>query len=304
MTHSNLFDTIFKCSCKHKGCKGSKGSKGSKGGKGSKSGMMGGSIGSGSGISGSGISGSTIINKTRMLSSSDFLALLNEKKTFLLMVFSNLIVQLGITYYIMMNYNTWTSGSTGSTGSTSGTGSNKKEDPSIKRYFYLLFFIQIVIILILALVPMPAFLKFIVFSIFSTTFGLSLSYLVQIYNSINTDLVQMALIGTVSIFGLMFLLGVLLIIFGLQLGIGFFLFLFFALLLLIIGRIIMMFISSYSFSTQAFSTISLFLFALYILYDTNHILQRNYYGDFITASLDYYLDIINIFVNLLSLNNH
>ena len=50
--------------------------------------------------------------------------------------------------------------------------------------------------------------------------------------------------------------------------------------------------------------ISLFLFALYILYDTNHILQRNYYGDFITASLDYYLDIINIFVNLFSLNNN
>jgi FtsH-binding integral membrane protein len=289
MTHSNLFDTIFKCSCKHKGCKS---------GKSGKSGMMGGSIGNGRGISGSGISSNSIINKTQMLSSSDFLALLNEKKTFLLMVFSNLIVQLGITYYITMNYNIWTSGS------GSSSGDKKKDDPSIKRYFYLLFFIQITIILILALVPMPSFLKFIVFSIFSTTFGISLSYLVRIHNSINTDLVQMTLIGTASIFGLMFLLGVLLIIFGLQLGIGFFLFLFFALLLLIIGRIVMMFTSSYSFGTQTFSTISLFLFALYILYDTNHILQRNYYGDFITASLDYYLDIINIFVNLFSLNNN
>jgi FtsH-binding integral membrane protein len=36
------------------------------------------------------------------------------------------------------------------------------------------------------------------------------------------------------------------------------------------------------------------------MYDTNNILQRNYYGDFITASLDYYLDIINIFSGLLS----
>ena len=42
------------------------------------------------------------------------------------------------------------------------------------------------------------------------------------------------------------------------------------------------------------------LFSVYIVYDTNNILQRDYGGDFITASLDYYLDIINIFSNLLS----
>ena len=35
----------------------------------------------------------------------------------------------------------------------------------------------------------------------------------------------------------------------------------------------------------------------------NTILQRNYSGDFITASMDYYLDIINIFLDLLNLNN-
>jgi FtsH-binding integral membrane protein len=46
--------------------------------------------------------------------------------------------------------------------------------------------------------------------------------------------------------------------------------------------------------------IGVVLFSLYIIYDTNHILQREYYGDFITASMDYYLDILNVFVNLLS----
>jgi FtsH-binding integral membrane protein len=44
----------------------------------------------------------------------------------------------------------------------------------------------------------------------------------------------------------------------------------------------------------------LLLFSVYVVYDTNSILQRNYNGDFITASLDYYLDILNIFSNLLS----
>ena len=49
------------------------------------------------------------------------------------------------------------------------------------------------------------------------------------------------------------------------------------------------------------SIISLFIFSLYIIYDTNNILQRNYNGDFITASLDYYLDVLNIFIDLLNL---
>ena len=43
----------------------------------------------------------------------------------------------------------------------------------------------------------------------------------------------------------------------------------------------------------------LVIFSMYIIYDTNQILQRSYDNDFITASLDYYLDIINIFNNLI-----
>jgi FtsH-binding integral membrane protein len=43
------------------------------------------------------------------------------------------------------------------------------------------------------------------------------------------------------------------------------------------------------------TTIGIVLFSIYIIYDTNNILQKNYYGDFITASLDYYLDILNLF---------
>jgi FtsH-binding integral membrane protein len=52
------------------------------------------------------------------------------------------------------------------------------------------------------------------------------------------------------------------------------------------------------------SIVSILLFSMFIIYDTNVILQRNYVGDFITASLDYYLDIINIFINLLNFNNN
>jgi len=286
MVHSNLFDTIFKCSCKHK--------KGKNSGKHGKH-MVGGSI----------ANSSNIVTKTRILNSSEFLNLLNEKKTFLLMVFSNLIVQIGITYYIMLNYENIHESITGD--DIDGDGKNKTaNDPTIKKYVYLLFFIQLVLVFILALIPMSALPKFFIFSVLSATFGISLSYIIQIYNSINMDIVKISLLGIASIFGLMFLLGLLLIIFGLQLVMQFALFLFFSLLLLIIGRIVMLFNSSSSSSgaSKAFSFIGLFLFAIYIMYDTNHILQREYDGDFITASLDYYLDIINVFVNLLSVNNN
>ena len=55
---------------------------------------------------------------------------------------------------------------------------------------------------------------------------------------------------------------------------------------------------------KTLSAIGIIIFSGYIVYDTNTVLQRNYYGDFITASLDYYLDILNIFSNLTILNDN
>lgn len=217
----------------------------------------------------------------------EFLKLLNQKKSFLILVFANLIAQLGITYYVMMNY-----ASAGASGSAS---TDKSKQPT--GQFYLLFFLQIIIIFVLALVPMPSWLKFIIFSIFSASFGISLSY---VKNMVSPGLIQTALAGTMGIFTAMFLLGVLLIMFGIQLGLGFGLFLFFSLLLLIIIQVVAMFAGSESYPTKAFAVVSLILFSLFIIYDTNTILQREYYGDFITASMDYYLDILNVFLDLVS----
>jgi FtsH-binding integral membrane protein len=220
--------------------------------------------------------------------SVEFLKLLNQKKSFLILVFANLIAQLGITYYVMMNY-----ASAGAGASASAT--DKSKQPT--GQFYLLFFLQLIIIFVLALVPMPAWLKFIIFSIFSASFGISLSY---VKNMVSPGLIQTALAGTMGIFTAMFLLGLLLIMFGIQLGLGFGLFLFFSLLLLIIIQVVAMFAGSESYPTKAFALVSLILFSLFIIYDTNTILQREYYGDFITASMDYYLDILNVFLDLVS----
>ena len=210
--------------------------------------------------------------KTPSLSS-----LINEKKEFLIYVFANLIVQLGITYYVMMNYNA-----------------------NLEMSHLLLFLSQLFIIFILAFLPMPAWLKFILFSVFSVTFGIMLSSLKK---TVDPAILKTALFGTMGIFGAMFLAGVSLLLFGVQLGLRFGLGLLYALLLLIVASIVFMFMGTYSNAVKGLSVVGLLLFSLFVVYDTNTILQRNYYGDFITASMDYYLDILNIFLNLVNFEN-
>jgi hypothetical protein len=84
---------------------------------------------------------------------SNFITLLNGKKELMIMVFANLITQLGITYYVMTN--------------------TKKDTKGIK--YWLLVISTFVIIYFLALVPMPSWLKFILFSVFSYIWGILLA---------------------------------------------------------------------------------------------------------------------------------
>jgi FtsH-binding integral membrane protein len=186
---------------------------------------------------------------------------------------------------------------------SSGGRVNKSETDTIMLsnvQYYLMIFAQFAIIFIIAAVPMPSVVKFILFSIFSSLFGIILSC---IKSSFDNNVIETAIVGTMSIFGFMVMLGVALIMFGINLGNKIALFLLVALLLLIIARIVSLFMNTYSLMSRTFAMIGLVLFSLYIIYDTNHILQREYYGDFITASMDYYLDILNVFVNLLSGGN-
>jgi len=203
---------------------------------------------------------------------TDFANLLQEKKMFLISVFANLIAQLAITYYVMVNY-------------------SKK--PSS---FVLLFIGQIALLFIMALVPMPSWLKFLLFCLFSSLSGIMLS-------SVNLDkkVIHNALFGTMSIFTFMFLAGLTLIFFGVYLSSTFGFILFLSLLTLIIAQLV------FSFTQSGFQRFfyfaGLLLFSIYIIYDTNVILRRDYYGDFITASMDYYLDILNIFLNLVGIGS-
>jgi len=206
----------------------------------------------------------------------DLLKLMYSKKEFLILVFSNLIAQLGITYYVM----------------------EKTNNPNIG--IWPLFFAQIIIIVVLALIPMPEFVKFFIFCLFSYIFGVMLSGLKKKYNS---DMINVAIQGALAVFGVFLAAGIALIAGGINLGYRFGAFLFWALSALIVAQLVFVLGQKMSQANKILSFVGIILFALYVLYDTNKILQRDYYGDFITASMDYYLDIINLFVNFLGFNN-
>ena len=210
------------------------------------------------------------------------ISLLKEKKELMILTFANLITQLGITYYVMNNTNV-----------------TDKDKTNMKHYALIL--LTFIIIYALAVIPMPIWLKLILFSAFSYIWGILLA---SFKLKINDDnLINMAMLGSIGVFLIMFLIGAFLLASGVVLGFDTGLVLFFALLLLIIAQIFSLFHKS-KILTKSLAAIGIVIFSGYIIYDTNKILQRNYYGDFIQASLDYYLDILNIFTKLVTLNNN
>jgi FtsH-binding integral membrane protein len=147
---------------------------------------------------------------------------------------------------------------------------------------------------------MPEYLKFLIFCLFSYTFGLMLS---DLKNKYSNQAIQIAIQGALSVFGVFLAAGVALIVGGINLGYRFGAMLFWGLLLLIVFELVFVLGANMPQAQKILSFAGIIIFALYVLYDTNKILQRDYYGDFITASMDYYLDILNLFVDFLGTNN-
>ena len=136
---------------------------------------------------------------------------------------------------------------------------------------------------------------------FSAYMGILLNFWEKLYG---LEMIKAVIFSVIGIFISLIVFAVGLLTFGIKISNRFGIVLLFALLLLIISKIIFLFAGTYSIYSKTFAILGLGLFAIYILYDTHQILQRNYYGDFVTASLDYYLDFINIVSSLLNYNNN
>ena len=143
--------------------------------------------------------------------------------------------------------------------------------------------IGLVILLVLTLVRLPIPIKVLLFTMLAYIAGMTLH---------NVPNLQEALLETVGIFIAMLVAGIFTVKMGYRLDLlG--QILFFSLLTILIARIINTYVRRKSGSLVPSRIISI-LFALFVVYDTNKILQRNYGGNFVDASLDYFLDIINL----------
>ncbi|XP_075653163.1 protein LIFEGUARD 4-like [Castanea sativa] len=78
-------------------------------------------------------------------------------------------------------------------------------------------------------------------------------------------------------------------------------FLFASLLVLVVFGLIQIFIPLGKMSMMIYSGLTSLIFCGYLVYDTDNIIKRYYYDDYIWAAAALYLDVVNIFLSLLDL---
>lgn len=202
--------------------------------------------------------------------------IMNKKKVFLLQIFTNLIFQILVTFVIFYNV--------------------KIDIINNNLSLILLVLLQFGIIFIFSFFELPIFFKFLLMTLFSTIWGL---ILIGLKNKVPPEVIRTAIFGALGIFIGVFLFGLLLVAFGVYLDYRFGFALLGLLLLLIITSIVLRLMNKYKGLHKGIAIISIILFSFFIIYDTNNILYDDT-KDVIGSSMDYYLDIINIFINIVS----
>jgi FtsH-binding integral membrane protein len=227
-------------------------------------------------------------NSNYSIKYKNFINNVSKKKVFLFQVFANLVLQIFIAYIVLMY----------------------SHDKNIIKSNMQLLGVAIgmfALIILISIIKQPI-IKFILFCIFSGLVGLLLSYRRSRDREDRSEpeqieLEKKAFLTTIGIFVFMVLYSFFLVFMGFKfppyMGIG----LFIVLLLIIIVIFVTSITGVYDKYHKIIAGIIILLFSLFIAYDTVNIMDRDYYGDFITASMDYFLDILNLFTaseNLLS----
>ena len=196
----------------------------------------------------------------------NFLNLINEKKTFITQTFANLLIQLGITYWVAF----------------------KTSLGNASRYSLFtvlaLFITQIWIIFSLHETKNLG-VQFALFTVFSVISGMFLNYFKdRNYNAVKTAIQVVALV-----FSVMFILGVVLLLGGILFGR--------TTLLIMLSLLILYIIMGIFGGFKSIATFGFLLFAGFIAIDTNMMLQEDYDKTHtpINASMRYYLDILNLY---------
>jgi len=201
---------------------------------------------------------------------------------FLAMVYATLLVQLVITFGIVYKFH-----------------DNKKLAELYKRHRLTFFLITIGLILALTFVPMHPALKLLIFSLFAVAFGFMLLTLTAPFP---TKTIHLALFSVFLVFIGTSLLGIVLTRMGYQLF-ALVPFLLAALVAIILVELLFLFYPPSSKTFHALLVVIVILFAIFNVVDTNMILQKEYYGDYIQGAIDFYLNIINLFSAIFGLQN-
>jgi len=217
-------------------------------------------------------------NKKETKNISKLFKLISEKKFFLMLIVLNLVFQHYITYYVSANIDI-------NAEKEQGKDANKYNTIIIGSYILATIFV-----LLLIFVPMSMMFKFLIFSLFSALYGI---IFLSLSHNFDPNIIHAAGVGSVIIFVFMIFFGITMS--GIRLSNKVAFGLFYSLMLLIIVSVVQRFIYNYLVITKLILIALASLFVLYIVNTTNNILQRNYEGDFITASFDYYIDMSNIF---------
>ena len=214
---------------------------------------------------------------------SDFGKRMIKRKGFIAQVYIILAIQLAITY-IVAKY--------------------LRENQKVYN-FAMKFFIPLLImpfIIIFAFPFCPPNLKFALFCVFSFIFGI-LSLSASQY--ISKEIIEVALISTIGVFLAMTIVGLGLASIGIDLSFMGYILLG-ALIGLIIVRLVLLFINVSSETYKNVATFSVILFSIFVGFDTNRMLQKNYDIGAIDTAMGFYLDFENLFSNFveIGLNNN
>lgn len=128
---------------------------------------------------------------------SDLISLLAKNRVFLFKIFANLIAQLGITYYAMEH-------------------SSREKNPWIRIGYAIL---SLVLVIIIAGTNLPPWVKFFIFVAFSALFGKMMTRYKEKYGD---EVVKAGILGAMSIFAVMFIVGAMLPVLGPQVGLALF----------------------------------------------------------------------------------
>jgi FtsH-binding integral membrane protein len=201
---------------------------------------------------------------------------------FLGLVYATLLLQLVITFGIVYKFH-----------------DNEKLAQIYKRHRLIFFLITLGIILALVFIPLHPALKLLLFTLFAVAFGFMLLSLTAPFP---TKAIHLALFSVFLVFIGTSLLGLILTRMGYKL-IAWIPFLLAALIAVIITEVVFLFIPPSSKVFHGLLIVIVILFSIFNVVDTNMILQKDYYGDYIQGAIDFYLNFINLFSAIFGLQN-